>query len=104
MSAADIPIRETVRRLQKRFETALITLSDLRSTILNQRTANFETKALFLASAGDFQMAWLNNAASGDGIVSVWVRADSGVSIANTTDVVTVGGNKFFQIYVRENL
>lgn len=104
MSAADIPIRETVRRLQRRFETALITLSDLRSTILNQRTANFETKALFLASAGDFQTAWLNNSSSGDGIVSVWTRADSGVSIANTTDVVTVGGNKFFQIYVRENI
>lgn len=105
MALSDISLRAKYNRLLARFEASLATLSRLvaASVTSQEDYVTFADRAAFLASNGAFRFAWLNNANASDGIASFWVRADDAAPSANASDVQTVNGHKFIQLYVREN-
>lgn len=104
MALADMPLRGLFKRQQKQVETIIDQLVRMTSEISGSRYQTFNTRADFLASAGDFRFAWLNNNIGTDGLASFWIRADSTSIPANSTDVQTVGSYRFFSVYARENL
>jgi len=102
MALADIALRGLYNRLLGRFEAVVQTVTSLASETASLGYETFATRAAFFASSGDFQFAWVNNGTGSDGVASLWVKADSAPPTANSSDVQTINGHKFIQIYVRE--